>query len=134
MRMIFSILILTIIVSTNTYGSDRGNTEPVETTSIEVGSISTKASEPLVTIIGIKTQEIIEWETHSITRDVCDRSECLVMHYATCNQYGTKYEVKYIEVEYKGNTLTLELDRTRMVTDEALKRKTICNEYNKDTH
>jgi hypothetical protein len=132
------IIMMTIFVSTITYGSDRGNTEPVETTSIEIDTISERTaffhdedSEVIYTIKFpyVHEEEIIEWETYSITRDVCGMSGCAVMHYDTCNQYGTKYKVKYIEVEYKDKTLRLELETVKIETVEVLERKITCDNY-----
>ncbi len=76
--------------------------------------------------VEIKTGEVVEWTTYSRTSPVCGLFGCLVIHYDTCHQSGVKYITKYIEIEWKGEIKTLELERTEADTKEELRQDVLC--------
>ena len=76
----------------------------------------------------VKDVEIVDWVTVSRTTPVCNMAAgCLVFHYDTCNQVGTKYVIKYLDIEWNGKKKTIELERTAVKgTDGILKRSILC--------
>ena len=118
---ILAIATIGVLLATCDYGLASDDSKPVfEIT--DSGDVK-----EVLRISPIKSREETEWRTVNRKYPSCNLVGCAVMHYITCDQEATKYEVKYIEITYKGETLQHRLERTEKKIKGHLRRNIPCD-------